>query len=652
MTLIRHCILLPGITLVTAFGCYPVANAAEIVAFRTTDVNGHIELDFTSSEIGNLSRSGSAQRFSILSENYVYHPKLLKLDLNASMLFSQESSDSNTASNDDSSDNYDLSAHARLLGGKPYPMSIYYTRSNPVSTYSSGETIAQKNTSYGFELDLLEPFLPLTMNFFISHDESSATSPTRIIDGITNKFGFEASKKYSDKDGYNININSTRAYSASGSLSLPIVSTQKNSEELSYNSQRFFGEQKQFKYSDNATVNQQEGIQKAAGISFSPSLIWQHSNRATSSYSYSHVTLTQNDIDASNRNAIASLSYFLNEKTDIGLSTQIEDSDTVFVDTKTVSTKANIAHRLLFANGHLKLKASLGYRQNDRVTTAFQANITGETLTLTGLLPIPLAWEYVVASSVVVQNLSRTQTYLEGIDYRIIVVGNRTEIQRLSGGNILDPEQVVVDYSYQTGGSAGYTTLDQSYSASLALGTYYGFLLSYQRSDPSLTSGSPTLALGALNIKSIEGNVDYPLSKRISVSAKINLTKSQENNYSYDSQIFSAYSQIYLPYSSSLRLSFSHSSSDSADSLGDRDLTDFSLRFKSTPRDRMMFSAEYRAEEGGDGILKWKGNQLNLNAQWLIRQLTMNAAVNFGNTRTGTVENKRWQMRVTIRRNF
>jgi hypothetical protein len=68
--------------------------------------------------------------------------------------------------------------------------------------------------------------------------------------------------------------------------------------------------------------------------------------------------------------------------------------------------------------------------------------------------------------------------FTEGIDYRLVIVGSVTSIQRLVDGGIFDGQTVLVDYEYQTSGTAKFDTA----IAGASLGAdFFGFLSAYAR---------------------------------------------------------------------------------------------------------------------------------------------------------------------------
>ena len=112
-----------------------------------------------------------------------------------------------------------------------------------------------------------------------------------------------------------------------------------------------------------------------------------------------------------------------------------------------------------------------------------------EVLALNGTTPVDLANEFVIIGSVVVSNSVRTQVYVDGFDYRLIVIGNVTSIQRLIGGNITDGESVAVDYSYESTGTVEFDTLGTNISANISFLETMNAYLRYDSRDTSLRSG-------------------------------------------------------------------------------------------------------------------------------------------------------------------
>ena len=110
-----------------------------------------------------------------------------------------------------------------------------------------------------------------------------------------------------------------------------------------------------------------------------------------------------------------------------------------------------------------------------------------------------------------VQYQSTKQASISGSDYTITVVGLETRLQRLIGGNIVDGQEVLVDYSYDVGGTYAYAQSDQTLNINWSLRNYVSVYLRYIESTPRLTSGSPTFQLNTVRGSLYGVRADMPL---------------------------------------------------------------------------------------------------------------------------------------------
>jgi len=98
---------------------------------------------------------------------------------------------------------------------------------------------------------------------------------------------------------------------------------------------------------------------------------------------------------------------------------------------------------LTMTNGYL-------YRIEDNNIDASSSQVIGEVHALVGISPELLDRTQIELSSVIVSDISRTTTYIEGIDYVLTEVGESVTIERRLFGGIADGESVLIDYTYAT----------------------------------------------------------------------------------------------------------------------------------------------------------------------------------------------------------
>jgi hypothetical protein len=117
--------------------------------------------------------------------------------------------------------------------------------------------------------------------------------------------------------------------------------------------------------------------------------------------------------------------------------------------------------------------------------------IVGEAVTLTGTTSVPLDQTLVITGSIVVFNLDRTKIFVEGADYIITTLGDTTEIARIDGGDIVDPQTVLVDYTATVARDSEFTTDEIRMRHRIDFDRWPAALyLEYRRRAETLTGGT------------------------------------------------------------------------------------------------------------------------------------------------------------------
>ncbi len=89
----------------------------------------------------------------------------------------------------------------------------------------------------------------------------------------------------------------------------------------------------------------------------------------------------------------------------------------------------------------------LGRQREKQTSTSGVKPVIDESVTLSGITFVALAEPNVLIGTIVVTTADHSFTYREGIDYEVHTIGVVTEIARMGGGLIGDPETVLVSYS-------------------------------------------------------------------------------------------------------------------------------------------------------------------------------------------------------------
>ncbi len=141
---------------------------------------------------------------------------------------------------------------------------------------------------------------------------------------------------------------------------------------------------------------------------------------------------------------------------------------------------------------------------------------------------------FVVKSSIIVSDATRSIIYRENIDYVLIEHGDYIEIQRLPGGQINDSETVYVDYQATRNESYKFRTNNNNYSINLSL--FKHFIELYYRSfrqNYSNADGPGYLVLEPLEQKVLGCRLSYGY-----MSAGIEYDNFEQNIVPYNARRF------------------------------------------------------------------------------------------------------------------
>ena len=179
-------------------GVSQVVSAAEVAAFRLTDLNAffesntsYIESQKSSLDVETTTRQPIFEReLGLGTGSYVYHPNLLNINISGSLI--QESSSytieqtSSLMHVEDEVDSNDIAwnfaAELEILKKKPYPLRLFYNRENPILSANFNEDFRHEFTNYGFSLGLKRPFSPIDV--FIRAKRSTEQGESNLQIGL------------------------------------------------------------------------------------------------------------------------------------------------------------------------------------------------------------------------------------------------------------------------------------------------------------------------------------------------------------------------------------------------------------------------------------------------------------------------------------
>jgi hypothetical protein len=254
---------------------------------------------------------------------------------------------------------------------------------------------------------------------------------------------------------------------------------------------------------------------------------------------------------------------------------------------------------------------------------------------------------------VAVTNLTQTQTYVENIDYLLIIVGAQTSVQRLASGSILDGEEVLVDYTYDIGGSYDSTEFDQSLNLNWNIARNVDAYFRWLDSSPEVTSGMPTYPLNEVRDVLLGMRAEIPLNLGFSVGGSYESEDRNETISPFTRQVGDIFLQTSEPVFglANLRLTGRRSIINYEKSPQDVDLTGYEMRMWARRFGiDLVGVASYEEDTGSPTISKRKG--ASVNAVWRERKVTVTASLVYSHELQGDYERDHTMFRLTGRRDF
>jgi hypothetical protein len=262
----------------------------------------------------------------------------------------------------------------------------------------------------------------------------------------------------------------------------------------------------------------------------------------------------------------------------------------------------------------------------------------------------------VTAGSVTVHNTARTQTFTEGIDYTLTVVGLETRIQRQVAGSILDGQDVLIDYAYDAGGTFAYTQTDQNWNVGWAYANLLNVYFRHLDSSPKLTSGAPTFSLNTVSSNVYGARADVPLNfwRGFVVGGGVEREDRHETIAPYRRQSDEIYAQTEEPFfgSGMVRVASRRARQDYENSQQNVNLQAYDLRYVARTRFGLDLSADLNYELDTGTLNPRRRTSGALKARWAYRKLTMTMDVARTHESQAAADRTRQLVQILARRDF
>lgn len=649
------------------------SHAQEVAPYRLTGVDGHVSMRYVRDEYrtGEVTPSsgsaGSYQAFSdlrtevfLMTHGYVYHPNFLMLDLGGGPVLERSSSVSDGVGTQAQDEFYNFATRGTFFREKPYRGSVFYEHLNPTLNVAPGQVLTQENTRYGFDFSLLSPLTPAPLYVDATRSHTQGRSADRIIDDRIDRLNLRSSWSWGPPGYSEVQYLSTQQESFSGSPDLPVQGSTFDESRFTLDSRFKFGDRRQYDVINLVALDSQQytleqsSIPDRTAAQFLLNLIGRHSAQVNSFGSYNYNSSEQGLQTYTLQSGNVGMNYWPTETLALTAGMRADDNRTTEFSSRSQGGDGSVTVRRPLARGIAQLNYGVRYLQFDQQAAAPQTNVIGDRVTLTGTTPVALARPSVVAGSVVVSNDTRTQTFVDGLDYTLTVVGLETRLQRLVGGSIVDGQAVLVDYSYDVGGTYAYNQIDQTLGGSWTLGQYAHLYFRYLDAAPRLTSGQPSSPLNSIQSTVYGARAEAPLGRfsEIALGGDYEYEDRRETISPYRREAYDFYVRTEDPIfgTGNMQLLMRHARVDYDFSAQDVNLVgyDFSLATRHPVGIDLSVNAGYEIDDGAPTIRR--RTTAAAKAQWRYRRVVL--AVEFLYTRDvqGEFERTRTLGQVLLRR--
>ena len=345
---------------------------------------------------------------------------------------------------------------------------------------------------------------------------------------------------------------------------------------------------------------------------------WQNTESVRSSLAYNLHETKRTGADAKTNDLRATLFHSINDELWYDLLADHEVTEQVGFD----KSRSGVGGVLNFSKpvsfGTFGLNASVKQERTDQESSSSTVQVFDEPVTLNGTSPVDLANDFVVTASVAVTNVAGTQVFIEGVDYRLIVIGSVTSIQRLISGNIFDGQTVFVDYEYLTSGTAKFDTFSSSVSTSLSFLKFFHAQARLGLRDSRILSGQLTTPINDQTLFEVVIGADFPIGHSMTIGGEYRHTDQDEDISPFVRDSFDLTASTRLNGSLRLYAAASLIKVDQKFSVEDVDQVNYRLGVTGRAFGRIQLSYEtaYLEDTGGSLIREQLQHRLNLQGRY------------------------------------
>jgi hypothetical protein len=363
----------------------------------------------------------------------------------------------------------------------------------------------------------------------VTREENKGEGSQRSLDEKIDRIGLSARKDIGRYGTTDVRFSSVKQNSSNGVNGLPVQSSTQDSQSISADTRIKLGTTTLYEFNNHIEYSKQKyslsqgDTPELTDARFGLDYRGYHTGNLTSFANFQSNRSTQ-DIVYNNANAVSGgASWGITKDLDVSAGAHAGNTQATQFSTRSSGVDASTQYTKPLAIGTGTVNYSVRYDKLDQTASDPVTSVVGERVALTQTQWASLVHSNVIVSSIKVFNLSRTVVYTYPDDYLIDQIGNRTRLRISISSLITDGEEVLVDYTYDNGGTYGSAQVDQSLGFTWTLSPQFNVFARYADSNPRITSGNPTTPLYQIKSLWYGLRATVPLSVRYDVVFTSNL---------------------------------------------------------------------------------------------------------------------------------
>jgi hypothetical protein len=524
-----------------------------------------------------------------------------------------------------------------------------------VATGTLGRFLTRTD-EYGVYGTIRPPLTPVYVFWDAAHWTSKGSGFGSTVDETVDRASLRTTLPYLEGQSVSLNLNLSDRVSASGSPGLPIQESQIENFGAELSGKNLFGSRRNVRLDQVLRLQRQDTLTdmltEIETLGYSGSLSWNHSPAADSYANYAYTDQERTETWTRSQSFNAGTQYRFQNGLAIGGSGRFSsDEDPAFQRDRT-GGQLNASYGTGLPFGAFGMSASVGLNRTDQEAESDTAQVFDEPHELAGVTPVPLDREFVIVGTVVVTNVAQTQTFVEGLDYRLVTIGGTTTIERLATGSIIDGETVLVSYEYETGGTVEYDTLLQSVSANLSILGRANVYARLSDTTNELQDGLPTTPLNDVTRFEVGGRADFPFSAGWSIGGEYRYTNQDEDISPFVGEHYEVFVQTASFWGTSARFSVITDEIDYELSVEDVDRVQYVVAVSSRLPGATRLSYRLVSSKDDGGTIIREDFRQSLQFDWRYRLMTFSLRAEQADVSQGVSQRDQTRVGAELRRSF